>query len=90
MPYVVTPAASDQFGATAIKSRSTNQTHTSMATEHSALTPDSTQPVQVSFLQPPAKSSSRATGPLCFFSFIASFLLMRETSFVAPLFVKYS
>ena len=67
MPYPVAFGAADQSGATATRSRSTNHTHTSIAMEHSAFTPDSTQPRIVSFLYPPAKSSSRMMGLRCRF-----------------------
>ena len=61
-PYAAAWVASAQFGATATRSRSTNHTHTSIAMDSTAFTPDSTHPSTVSFLCPPAKSRSRAMG----------------------------
>lgn len=64
-PYAAAWVASAQFGATATRSRSTNHTHTSIAMDSTAFTPDSTHPNTVSFLCPPAKSRSRAMGLRC-------------------------
>ena len=65
MPYQGACVASVQFGATAIRSRKTNQMQTNIAIEHSALNPDRIHPVIVNFLYPSVKSNKRKRGFRC-------------------------
>lgn len=63
------PAASSQLGATAMRSRATNQMQTNGPKLKSCATADSTMPTYVSGRRLPENSSSCATAPGSLFFF---------------------